>query len=422
MQFRVFSLAAAACLLIALAGCGSSSPRPTPTSTMTGSPNPAPNPTSPSPMPPSSPAPTPSPTPGSPTPSPSPAHSAFLYCAQNSGNTIFSARIDANTGSVTPVNSASTGTPGSTATIRVVAHPSGQYVYASDTQFFSAGQSLGTPGIGEFRVDRSTGAISPLAGSPILTSQRGDLVLHPDGRFAYDSHFNDGSDVFSIDANTGTLAMMSTAQGSNPGGERAAISPSGNLLFRPLNNQMAVDSVDATSGGLTAVAGSPFTYTSEAASPNDVLIDPTGTLVYVSGSVGGPGITPAGRIWTLRAAANGSVTLASTTNLAADINDFRLAVTPDSRFLYVAGLLSSGAGMVVHEFSVNASTGALTELGGSPITTGMMTGDLTGDLSGTFVFATGDSGTITYRIGSGGALAKASASADPKCVFPTTGP
>lgn len=52
----------------------------------------------------------------------------------------------------------------------------------------------------------------------------------------------------------------------------------------------------------------------------------------------------------------------------------------------------------------------------------MTTGDMTGDLTGTFLLVTGDKGTVTYRIASSGVLQQAAASADPKCVFPTTGP
>jgi len=157
MRAHVFFCVAVVCVFLLLGGCGNEQ-----TTTSSGAPGPAPGPGG-----------------GG---GPQTTQSAFLYCAENSHSTIFAARIDPNTGAVTLVNSAMMGTPGSTATIRVAAHPNGQCVYASDTAFSSAGSMQGTPGIGEFRVDRSTGAISPLPGSPLLTAQRGDELPGLDHR------------------------------------------------------------------------------------------------------------------------------------------------------------------------------------------------------------------------------------------------
>jgi len=150
-------------------------------------------------------------------------------------------------------------------------------------------------------------------------------------------------------------------------------------------------------------------------------VDPSGRFVYVGGSVGGPGAPPTGRIWTLQVGAGGNVSLAFSTTAALGIGIFALGVTPDGRFLYAADVVSGG-GTEVHVFAANSSNGALTEVAGSMVNTGMLDAGMTLDLSGRFLYVTGNSGTVTYRVTSSGALERASSSSDPKCVFPTTGP
>lgn len=349
------------------------------------------------------------------------AASHLLFCGQDSGSNLYSARIDPNSGTVTLVNSAPVGTPGETATVRIAVTPNGQFVYDSVAALHGGGQALGTSGIGEFSVGRDSGNLSPLQGSPVLTKLGGDFLIHPNGRFAYHVLTQDAVDIYSINSD-GTLSQTAASQGPSPGSERGAISADGKFFLRPNNNQVFVDSIDANSGSLTTVAGSPFVFTSESgAAVNDVIVDPSSHFVYISGGVGGPGMPESGRLWAAQfSASTGAVTPAvSSESLGANV--YSLAITPNGHTVFAADALNSG-GSEIHAFAVNSNTGALAEIAGSPVNPGMNNAWIAMDAGGKFLFVTGDSGTRTYSLGSDGSLQLAQSSSQPQCIAPVTSP
>jgi 6-phosphogluconolactonase (cycloisomerase 2 family) len=120
------------------------------------------------------------------------------------------------------------------------------------------------------------------------------------------------------------------------------------------NNGISVFSIDASSGVLTQIAGSPFTTGSE---PIRVVADPSGKFLFTANqqdknvscfSIDGT---------------SGALTPVSGSPFATPAAPEAVAISADGAFLYVG---ASG----LSAFSINGSTGALTPISGSPFSTG----------------------------------------------------
>jgi 6-phosphogluconolactonase len=135
--------------------------------------------------------------------------------------------------------------------------PSGRYAYATN---------LNSDNISAYSINSSTGALTPIAGSPFtfptLVGQSTGLAVDPSGRFVYATDSNSNYVVaFSIDNSTGALTPISGspfASGAGPWG--AFFHPSGKVLYVTNNGEGTISAyaVDSTSGSLTPISGSPF--------------------------------------------------------------------------------------------------------------------------------------------------------------------
>jgi 6-phosphogluconolactonase len=157
------------------------------------------------------------------------------------------------------------------------------------------------------------------------------------------------------------------------------------LVTNNFGNNVSVYSIDASSGALSEVAGSPFPANSN---PAEILITPSGKFVYVTN----PGI---GMV-TAFSFSNGVLTQLPTSPVPSGAGAIGLAVDGSERFLYVANPsasnpppFSSTTGNI-SGFNIDPSTGALGTMPGSPFTAtnGKGPSAVTVDPSGRFVYAT----------------------------------
>lgn len=296
----------------------------------------------------------------------------FVYVANGIGVSLTMGNIsaffvDPTTGVLTPV----TGSPfeaGASPT-SVTVDPSSKFLYeASNLQ-----NTTSTNDITAFTINSSTGALTAVPGSPFISGTSPAAVsVDPTGKFLYTAdggpgngpnEFNSISE-YSIDGTTGALTPISqvTCADSATQGEgscNAVITdPVGGFLFGS-NSIGAVDVFSiSTQGTLEPVAGSPFSITMNPANgPRAVTVDPTGTFVYTADyfpqQISALRITPG----------VGTLTLVPGSPFAAPPgNPSALVVDPLGRFLYVLDFLAGISG-----FSINPATGALTMLPGSPL-------------------------------------------------------
>lgn len=247
-------------------------------------------------------------------------------------------------------------------------------------------------------INGATGAITRGAETPLTenTSPNG-LALLPSKKFLY--AINSRADTISIFnvASDGTLTLSGTpgpAGGSNP--TAAVIDPSGKYLLVTISNPIdvfgyvSVFSIDAGSGALTPVAGSPFPANAD---PTEILITPSGKFVYVTN----PAI---GAITTFTfSSSDGTLTQlpgSPISSLGGGGGASGLAVDGSEQFLYVTNPSAinpppNGATIGnISAFRIDSSTGALTSISGSPFTvaSGVGPSAITVDPGGKFVYAT----------------------------------
>jgi len=217
----------------------------------------------------------------------------FLYVSGDSGSlSVFA--INSATGALTLASSV---TLMQTAENSAVLTPNGEFLY-QDT-VYPGTDSPTTGEIEGFASSGATGALSPAAGSPFPSTAPGtasllQMAIDPGGRFLYVSYqyfvtnvgMDGGVAAYSIDANSGALTAVPGspfAVGGVPVG--LTIDASGKFLIAatyaalggPEQNCLAVLSIDPGTGALAAVPGSPF---GPLQSCGSVIADPTDPLVY----------------------------------------------------------------------------------------------------------------------------------------------
>jgi 6-phosphogluconolactonase (cycloisomerase 2 family) len=202
-------------------------------------------------------------------------------------------------------------------------------------------------------------------------ANRGDFVGTP-------GYANSSISGFAISAAAGQIGAWSplagspfVGAGSNSGSVAIASDPQGRFLFvhNTGSRSISVYAVDALSGGLTPVPGSP--YTAMGSLSPKMLVDPTGTSLIV-------GINPDNDIGLVTQVfsinqTDGSLSQPVTTEITRSVGDIplRIAMDPSGSLLFVGSLIISfnGQSCYLGELSVlslDRSTGQVSEVAGSP--------------------------------------------------------
>ena len=184
----------------------------------------------------------------------------FLYVSTSAG--ISGYTINQSTGQLTAIAGSPFGGSSVTDPWTIVITPTNSYLYELQAQ--NAGKLFG------YSIDQTSGALTPLSGSPFSTGSCGSMVAPgtigipgPDnitiasaGKFMYDN-----CGIYSIDETNGTIAQVS---GSGPG-DWPVISPAGDFLWAITGDQQScfhcdigitTYQVNASTGALTAVPNS----------------------------------------------------------------------------------------------------------------------------------------------------------------------
>ncbi len=208
------------------------------------------------------------------------ARGRFAYVASSDADkSIYAFKIDAVTGALTAV-----GEPAqieATSPAYVAGDPSGHFVYASQNGVF---------GIRGYRVDQTTGALSELPESPFGLTKvfAGAIAFHPAGGFLFSS--GNGLHAFAVDANSGALTLVegspfSTQVASDPSATNLALEPGGKYLYATsfLNPPRVFGfAIDSSNGKLTPVPGEPI----KGGSPYSVGVEPSGRFVFAGNDDG----------------------------------------------------------------------------------------------------------------------------------------
>jgi 6-phosphogluconolactonase (cycloisomerase 2 family) len=225
--------------------------------------------------------------------------------------------------------------------------------------------------ISAFAIDPGSGGLTVLAGSPFEAFFRSfAIAAHPSGKFLYVTGIGRPSDlfeytisVFTINPATGALtraAGSSNGTGAPSGPHSAAVHPSGKFIYvADGRNHVSAFTIDTATGALTVMAGSPFEVEYNTRS---VAVDPSGKFAYVTMSLypDSNGISA----FTIDPS-SGALTEVAGSPFAALDDPISITIDPSGKFAYVANNYSDN----VSAFTIDAATGALAEVPGSPFAT-----------------------------------------------------
>jgi 6-phosphogluconolactonase (cycloisomerase 2 family) len=287
---------------------------------------------------------------------------SWLY-ATNVGSLSISAFRINHDGSLTllqgpPVATGSIGVP-----VTLAVHPSGKFLVCGNHNF----------DISVFRINADS-TLTPVAGSPFPSSSDPySTAFTPNGNFLFIGGDSGTTiSVYSFNATTGSLTQVAGSPFPAGGGAPLGycVSPDGSKLFSALGipNQLGVYNINPTTGGLTPIPGSPF-----ASGMSGFLVDSvrngSGTRLFVVGRTG------PNDIGVYNIAGDGTPTPAAGSPFQSGGTTAEVvAINNTGSLLFVA----NGDSRTVSVFSINAATGALTAVPGSPFATGATSGFIGG--------------------------------------------
>ncbi|HTS37639.1 MAG TPA: beta-propeller fold lactonase family protein [Candidatus Solibacter sp.] len=253
-----------------------------------------------------------------------------------------------------------------------------------------------------YREDPNSGILTALTTSPTAAGPAVEAVaIHPSNKFLYAANSAEADiSLFTI-ASSGTITEVTPRTPVGNGVTTPtllAMDPGGKFLYvgniGANNPSISVFSIDASTGALAAVAGSPFSI---GISPLNMKLSPNGNVLYIT-AAGSPGYI---EVWSVIA---GVIQQPVVQVIQPNGNDpYGLAIDPSGAHLYTANTGSNS----ISEYSISSTDGSLTELTGSPIgETFSAPLALLVDSSGTYLYVAneGSSNLGAFSIGSDGSL------------------
>jgi 6-phosphogluconolactonase len=287
------------------------------------------------------------------------------------GGQILPMSLDPDSGALTPL----TGVLGPGNAVSIVADPGRKFLYSSD---------FNTDMVYAYSIDAATGNLTPLGHSPYSTpffGNGGALTMDPAGKFVFFVADPNGDIVtFVRNASDGTLSLSSApvAQDTNQPLEMV-VDPSSKFLYAADHsdsdgNEISAFSIDGTTGGLTPVSGSPFTFQANSG-PWGIALSSTGKYLYTA-------LSNASGVAALSVnSSTGAVAPISDSPFSTNFIPEHLVLHPSGKFLYVG---NTGLGSI-SAFSVDATSGTLAPISGSPYNS-VAPNVLTIDPEGKFLF------------------------------------
>ena len=290
----------------------------------------------------------------------------LLYVPDECNDNIAAFTIDSKTGALTVVAGApfASGT-GNFSVQQPVIDPSGKFLYIPEDD--SPGLVLG------FKIGTG-GALTAITGSPFTAGGNNEtIVIHPTGKFLYTA---DGNDVggtpgpsisaYSMDGSSGVLTPVTGspfALGDVP--KFLAIDKAGKYLFAtgPETETILAFSINSSTGAITAITGSPFA--AGGPNPQYIAVSMDGKFLFVANN-GDLDVPTNGSVSAFTIdATSGAITPVAGSPFTAGPNPKRLATDPSGKFLYATNEDSDNMSV----FSIDAKTGVLTTVTGSPFAT-----------------------------------------------------
>lgn len=218
-----------------------------------------------------------------------------------------------------------------------------------------------------YREDPNSGFLTVLSISPITAGPSvQSLAIHPSRKFLYAANSGENDVSLFTTSLDGVLTEVTprTLVGTVP--TLLVMDPGGKYLYvaNSASNNISILSIDAKTGKLTQVQGSPFQV---GVSPLNMTLAPSGKFLYVTGSAV-PGALLAFSVNQPSSTCKDFLCLIQLTPVGQNPYGLAIATPPAggkcSSYLYAA---NSSPDNSISEFCINSTTGMLTQLPGSPI-------------------------------------------------------
>jgi len=221
-----------------------------------------------------------------------------------------------------------------------------------------------------YSIAGGTGALTPITGSPFVSpnTEVVSLISNPAGTFLFESGANDQQVVvFGVDQTTGALTTVGSSPITGFAGQLST-DGLGKYLYvtaANLGTQVTVFAIGST-GALTPVVGSPFSI-----SIAQLEGEPTGKFLFgVTGNGANNGVGTDSHIYVFSIdQTTGAITPVTGSPFATTLIPASLTVHPSGKFVYTFNGSVTGATPGTEGYQINATTGALTPVVGSPFTT-----------------------------------------------------
>ena len=306
-----------------------------------------------------------------------PFSGVFAYVTNQLGASVSAYRIDAG-GNLVPLDTPSV--PTGENPYALAADPTGSYLYVTAGTDFKFGE------VYIYAINPQSGALTQVGPPTRVGSGARSLKIAPWGTALYVPCLNGkGIYAFSIDPGTGALKPLPGSPFPNLGQRPAAIafSPSGALAFVANNasHSVTVFSVDPASGRLTPRG----TGSAAGMAPIWAGTDASGAYLYIlsdgDDSIYGFSVARSGELAALSPPASHGVA-----------DPLSAALSPNGRFLYVPNWSSSGSfpANSVSVFSIDADTGELSAIQGSPFATGTGPASIAFEPTGRYAYVTNE--------------------------------
>lgn len=314
--------------------------------------------------------------------------SKFLYASvySHDSNGVFSGAIYAfgvdTSGRLNPVS----GSPFAPTSVSVAS----TFAITRDSKFLYSSDSI-TGRLSAFLI-QPDGSLTVAPASPFATPDFPQaLVTHPTADFLYVFGSSGNVTVYAIDSATGAISLTS----STPGISLGAITSDGRYLYGYDSAGIAGFSTDAATGSLSPVPGSPpqlnfgFDFL-----PGPMAIDPAGKFLYVSNVYSLMGFPGPLYAYSIDAGTGALTPVPGSPFLVGGVQD-SLAVDASGKFLIVS-ITPKVPGNCLAVLSIDPSTGGLTPVPGSPF--GRICGVVAADPSGPYVYIGGFGAAVVYTL------------------------
>lgn len=299
----------------------------------------------------------------------------FLFAVNGNGGSIAAFRVNPDTGALTAISGSPFEGLSSEGQARLTATLDGRFVYTTN----------GSSQIAGFSVNQDTGALTPVPGSPFEVGDdiRGGIMAAPNSRFLFASDEDfEVLFVFVIGANGALTQAPGSPYEAGPRPWGIAVDPLSRFVFLTdrSDDTIRAYAINSDTGALTEAPGSPF-VSGEGGGLRYPVVDRSGRFLYATHANNGEVYA-----FTINQT-NGALTAAG--EFEAGCGPVGIAAHPSFDLIAVANWCfdeGSNNPTTVSVYSINTSTGALTNVPGSPFEFDVAIHHLVFDPSGRYIY------------------------------------